>query len=128
MGDRANPAPALARTMPGSRTVIHRGQALPASGRFPIDPHHLPARGNTLFFNPFAAGVFPLEQDKRYNRLRDLDMWMHGFLAAKQGRASATVIQTVASARDHVRHELEKCTPSRPAVQVLRKRSERTRT
>lgn len=81
-----------------------------------------------MFFNLFALHVTPGISHKRDSRLRELDMRMHDFLTAKQGRASATVIEKVASARDHVRSELEHGMPSRPSDQVLRKRSVRTRT
>lgn len=68
-----------------------------------------------MFFNLFAPNAAPGIPHKRHSRLRELDMRMHDFLAAKQGRASATVIEKVASARDHVRRELERGTPSRPS-------------
>lgn len=65
-----------------------------------------------MFFNPFAPDISPRLQGKRHSRLKELDMRMHDFLASKQGRASATVIEKVASARDHVRREIEHNSPA----------------
>lgn len=65
-----------------------------------------------MFFNPFALSAALRMQDKRHSRLTELDMRMHDFLVTKKGRASASVLKGVASARDHVRREIARGAPS----------------
>ncbi|WP_420408258.1 hypothetical protein [Hoeflea sp.] len=68
-----------------------------------------------MFFHLFTPHVAPRFPHKRHSRLTELDRRMQDFLAAKRGRASANVLETVASARDRVRSEIELGTPSRSA-------------
>jgi hypothetical protein len=59
-----------------------------------------------MFFNPFAPISLPVIPHKRQSRLIELDMRMQDFLATKHGAASGNVIESVKSARDHIRREM----------------------
>lgn len=66
-----------------------------------------------MFFNPFAMMSISAIPQKRHSRLRELDLRMQDFLATKRGAASGKVIETVRSARDHVRREIRENNPDR---------------
>lgn len=68
-----------------------------------------------MFFNPFAPISVSAIPQKRHSRLAELDVRMQDFLAAKRGAASGKVIESVKSARDHIRREMLESNPGRTA-------------